>query len=102
MHEWDIACRRHQWIFRSRIALTVRRRHLAATIVDNRRLVTFVGPGSEVIFERIRIWWQIANLSEDDREVDGDYQRDEVQASFDHAQEEGCIEDLVICDICTE
>ena len=50
----------------------------------------------EIRFQRVRIWWQLGDLAEDVRQVDGDDEGNEVQTAVGHTKKKGCEDNLVV------
>lgn len=89
MQEWDSAWRGDEWVFSFGVAVGRHRGTrglLAHPVVKERRLVTFV-TGSEVIFERVHVWWKLGDLAEGVGEIKGYAERYQMKTAVDDAEE---------------
>lgn len=71
---------------------------LAGTVVGKVGFVALV-PRSEVVFQGVHIRRKTRNLAEYKGQVHGDYQRNQVKAAVDNADEVCCVYDLGCCSV---
>lgn len=82
MEKRDCAGRGHQSIFGFGVAV---RGSGSGGCLDG-RLVPFMARG-QIVFERVHVWWEAGNLTEDDGEVERYQKGHQMEAAINHAGE---------------